>query len=188
MLSTSNSTNGNGHQAAPGSRINADAPPFHEPHTKSIPLALAQPVVIAGAAEETAKTREVYFAGERGEEVRDYTILYHRDGSVAASFVYFYGPDLRAAGAHRGLPLTRKAVYRGRVNPVRLHAATKIKDIFYAGAAGRERRDRQICYHSGGGAAWTSVYFYDGELRAEHASAGSPLRRVVAYCGSGSQS
>ena len=182
VITTSEGVNGNGHSSHPAIAAE-NGSLLREPGVQSIPLTMTPPSLASGDGQTQGKSREDFFAGERGEEVRDYTFVYERDGSVVETIVYFYGADFRAAGANQALPLTRKAIYRGQANPLRLHAARKIKDIFYVGARGQERRDRQICYHANGEAARTFVFFYEGEARASAAPSSSPLRRVVAYAG-----
>jgi sulfite reductase (ferredoxin) len=173
--------NGNGHVATPAPHTGKDRSELERPHTQSIPLALAPPEVSKASPAEAAKSREDFFVGERGDELRDYTVAYETDGSVRSTIVYYYGGDRRACEAHRGLPICRKAYYRGRVNPARLHSARKLKDIFYSGPPGRERKDREIRYDADGKLARTMVLYYEGGLQAEKSHSGSPLRRVVTY-------
>jgi sulfite reductase (ferredoxin) len=182
LITTSESVNGNGHSSHPAIAAESVSS-LREPGVQSIPLTMSPPSVAAGDAQPAAKSKEDFFAGERGEELRDYTFVYDNSGSVVETIVYFYGADCRAAGANRAMPLTRKAVYRGKVNPLRLHTARKVEDIFYVGGRGQERRDRQISYHPSGEAARTFVFYYEGEERASAAASSAPLRRVVAYAG-----
>lgn len=178
--------NGNGHAA---SRIthytNGDQSHPAAPQTQDVPLALSNVEIIAASLElEPAfKESETFLAGLPGEELRDYTFRYNSDGTVRETIVYYYGDDRRAGSARGDDPLRREAAYQGRVDPLRLHSARKLRDTVFVGPAGHERRDRRIEYQADGQAAQTVVFFYDGELRAAAAPSGAPLRRQVAYEG-----
>jgi sulfite reductase (ferredoxin) len=126
---------------------------------------------------------ETLYAGQPGEEMRDYANRFNSDGSVRETVVYFYGDDQRAATASPGDPLRREAVYQGRVDPLRLHAARKLSDTHYVGDAGHEARDYRVEYLPDGRVAQTVVFHYDGDARAADAPSGAPLRRQVAYAG-----
>jgi hypothetical protein len=152
------------------------------PGVQQVPVDLPNPEVSSSIG-ANGKTREDFYAGSRGEEILDHTLFYQSDGTVLSTAVYFYGPDLRASAAHRGVPLRRKALYTGQVNPLRLYVARKIRDTFYAGAARVELKDRQIQYDPDGQVTRSLLFFYDEGVRAAQATAGSPLRRVVAYGG-----
>src|SRR5438874_8003604 len=139
-------------------------------------------------AEEVAlaspfKESETFLAGLPGEEMRDHTVRYNSDGSVRETVVYFYGADQRAATARGGDPLRREAAYLGRVDPVRLHSARKLRDTYYVGPAGHERRDRGVEYTADGAISQTVLFFYEGDVRADAAPSGAPVRRQVAYEG-----
>jgi hypothetical protein len=166
----------NGHGTSPG---------LPQPDTRLIPLALAQPEVKLAPAHTGCgrKEEEVLLAGLPGEERRDAAFRYNSDGSVRATVVYFYGGDLRAAQAQPGDPLSREAVYLGRADPARLHAARKLSDTYYVGPRGHERRDLCVEYHPDGSVARTMVYHYEGDARAAEAPSGSAVRRQVAYDG-----
>ena len=97
--------------------------------------------------------------------------------------VYFYGSDRRAASATAADPLGREAVYLGPVDPVRLHAARKLSDTYYAGLPGHERRDIRVEFYPDGRVAQTLIYYYDGDARAGDAPSGSAIRRQVAFEG-----
>jgi sulfite reductase beta subunit-like hemoprotein len=181
--------NGNSHHpvnrlAANGNAQSAGAS-LTLPETRLIPLVLHEPEVTAAPAvgPRPVKREETFFAGPAGDERPDYTVRYHSDGSVRVTVVYFYGPDLRAAAAHKGEPLRRTAVYRGRVDPVRLHAARKITDTRFVGLVGLERRDVRTAYHPDGRVASTAVFHYDGGLRAAEAPSGARLRSWTAWDG-----
>jgi hypothetical protein len=159
---------------------------------KSIPLTLADPLVAAASSRLAGESpgehgrlpgAERFYAGPKGEELLDYAYRYASDGSVADTVVYFYGDDLRAPAAHAGLPLRRKAVYRGRVDPFRLHAARKLSDTHYVGRPGHEQRDVRVEFHADGQVARTVVFYYDGDSRASAAPSGAALRRQTAYEG-----
>jgi hypothetical protein len=135
------------------------------------------------ALDSPFKESETFLAGLPGEELRDYTCRFNSDGSARETLVYFYGNDDRAGTTRAGEPLRREAVYLGRVDPVRLHAARKLRDTFYVGPAGHERRDRRVEYGADGGIAQTIIFYYDGDDRAEAAPSGAPVRRQVAYDG-----
>jgi sulfite reductase (ferredoxin) len=156
--------------------------PLVEPQTQRVPLELQPPAVTPAlvALPEPRQRRETFLAGEGRA---DYTLLYHSDGSVRSTVVYYYADDQRAATAHRGSPLRRKAVYAGRVDPYRLDAARKFSDTLYVGPAGHERRDLRVEYHPDGEVAQTVVFYYDGNARAAAVPSGARLRRRVAYDG-----
>jgi sulfite reductase (ferredoxin) len=166
-----NGSNGNGHHAVTLTSGLA------QPEVQSIPVA---PRLIPTLG--VLKRSETFLAGTAGEEQRDFTFRYNTDGSVRETVVYFYGDDRRAAQAS-GQPLRREAVYRGRVDPQRLHAARKLSDTWYVGSADHERRDRRVEYAADGGVAQTVVFFYEGEAQAEDAPSGAALRRQVMHEG-----
>ncbi len=156
-----------------------------QPETQLVPLALAAPEVKVAVVPHLE--RETLLAGVSGEERRDAAFRYNSDGSVRATIVYFYGGDARAARSQSGDPLRREAVYLGRVDPLRLHAARKLSDTYYAGPVGHERRDVRIEYHAdadgGERVARTVVFYYEGDVRAAEAPSGAAVRREVAYDG-----
>jgi sulfite reductase (ferredoxin) len=155
------------------------------PDTRLLPLALSQPeVALAPAGGACArKEEEALLAGLPGEERRDAAFRHNSDGSVRATAVYFYGGDLRAAQAQPGDPLSREAVYLGKADPARLHAARKLSDTYYVGPRDHERRDLCVEYHPDGSVARTVVFHYDGDARAAAAPSGAAVRRQVAYDG-----
>ena len=147
-------------------------------------LSVESPAASAVASQSTSKLRsESFLAGASGEELVDYRFHYASDGKVRSTTVCFYGSDLRAASAHEGLPLTRQATYRGQVDPFRLHAARKLRDTLYVGNAGRERKDYCVHYHDDGSAARTSVFYYQGNLRALEAGSGAAVTRITTFDG-----
>jgi sulfite reductase (ferredoxin) len=174
-----NGTNGNGHH---GKAANGEGAALERPQTQTVALALADPMVVQQPVAPPKRSEE-YLAGPCGEEMRDYCVRYNSDGSVRATVVYFYGSDLRAARADAGQALCRKAVYRGRVDPYRLHAARKLSDTFYTGPVGRERKDRRFDFHTDGRIAQTVVYYYEGGTGAAEAASGAAVCRAVAYDG-----
>jgi hypothetical protein len=97
--------------------------------------------------------------------------------------IYFYGSDLRASSAGKLEPLRRKAVYRGRVHPFRLHSARKLSDTLFVGSAGHERRDVRTEYYPDGRVARTVVFYYEGDSRASDVPSGAMLSRQVTYDG-----
>jgi hypothetical protein len=135
------------------------------------------------AAPPAPKVSETFLDGLPGEELRDHTFRYNSDGSVRETVVYFYGADQRAAAARPGDPLRREAVYLGRVDAFRLHAARKLSDTHYVGPAGHERRDVRVEYRADGGVGQTVVFHYANDARAADAPSGSPVRRQVVYEG-----
>jgi sulfite reductase (ferredoxin) len=160
-----NGTNGDGHHAAPPQVEDKGQ------RTRDKGQALPRPAA------------ETFYAGQPGEELRDYTLRYNSDGGVRETIIYFYGDDLRAESASPGDPLRREAVYQGRVDPLRLYAARKLSDTHYVGEAGHETRDYRVEYLPDGRAAQTVVFHYDGDARAADAPSGAALRRQVAYAG-----
>lgn len=153
-------------------------------HLETTPVSVNRlSVKEATPAAGPTKRGETFLAGSPGEELPDYTVRYHIDGSVRETVVFFYEGDRRAAQARPEHPLRREAVYQGQVNPNRLHAARKLSDIFYTGPAGHERRDYRMDYQPDGQVAQTVIFFYEGDTRAQDASAGATLRRQVAYQG-----
>jgi sulfite reductase (ferredoxin) len=154
-----------------------------QPETRLIPLTLHEPEVRPAPAVPAAvrKEKETIFAGPPGEERPDYTVHYNTDGSVQSTAVYYYGADQRAQTAGKGDSLRRVALYLGRVDPVRLHAARKLSDTTYAGPRGHERRDVRLAYHADGRPAQTVVYYYEGDARAADVPSGAALRRSAAY-------
>jgi hypothetical protein len=175
-------TNGDHRPAAFHTNGEAAAAP---PETRAVPLALAEPAVHAATVPAAAprKEHETLLTGLAGEERRDTSFHYNSDGSVRETVVYFYGVDARAAQAQAGDPLRRVAVYQGRVDPLRLHAARKLSDTHYVGPAGHERRDVCVEYLADGSVARTLVFHYDGDVRAAEAPSGAAVRRQVAYDG-----
>ncbi len=163
----------------------AVASALRQPQTRLIPLDLAQPQVkaVPVTAGEPRLEEEVLLAGLAGEERRDAAHRYNSDGSVRETVVYFYGADARAAQAGPGDPLRRAAVYLGRVDPLRLHAARKLSDTYYVGPTGHERRDLTVEYHADGSAARTVLFHYEGDARAAEAPSGAAVRRQAAYDG-----
>src|SRR5438132_5516500 len=155
------------------------------PETRSVPLALADPVITPKPVENPAGRRrsERFYAGGAGEELLDYSFRYTGDGEVSETVIYFYGEDLRATASHRGLPVRRRAVYRGKADPARLYAAEKCSDTFFVGAAGHERRDYRVDYQSDGSVKQTVVYYYASEARAGDVTSGIAVRRQAVYEG-----
>jgi sulfite reductase (ferredoxin) len=146
------------------------------------------PPELVGKQREPGKTAalkrtERFLVGAAGEERTDYAFRYNSDGSVRETAVYFYGEDQRAAAAHTGLPLRRKATYQGRVDPFRLYTARKLSDTRYVGSPGNEQKDIQVEYHPDGTVAQSIVFYYDGDVRAGDGPSGAALRRAVAYEG-----
>ncbi len=145
-----------------------------EPQVQALPLPAGQPPRMAA---------ETFYAGQPGEELRDYACRYNSDGSVRETVVYFYGDDQRAGTASPGDPLRREAVYQGRADTQRLYATRKLSDTHYVGDAGHEARDYRLEYLPDGRVAQTVVFHYEGDARAAAAPSGAPLRRQVAYAG-----
>src|SRR5262249_9001757 len=137
----------------------------------------ADPIPPAGICSETV------LAGAAGEERPDYAFRFNSDGTVRETIIYFYGDDHRAAGAHLGEPLRREAVYRGRVDPSRLHAARKMSDTHSVGSAGHERRDYRVEYLPDGQMRRSVDLYYEGGLRAAEAPSGAAVRREVEHDG-----
>ena len=135
------------------------APALTEPRTESIAVALAEPQVAAVEPKTTSQRNETHWTGPHGEELRDFSVHFDNNGQVRETVVYFYGDDLRAAQARLGEPLCREAVYVGRVDPQRLHAARKRSDTLYVGAATEERADVRREYYGDGTLARTVVSF-----------------------------
>jgi sulfite reductase (ferredoxin) len=175
---TGNGTNGNG-------TTPVVVPALRPPDTQRLALALAPPVVTSAPAVVRAplKRSETFLAGLPGEERPDYAYRYNSDSSVRETVIYFYGSDLRAAAAHAGDPLRREAIYLGRTDAFRLHAACKLSDTHYVGSPGHERRDLRVEYHPDGRVAQTVIFHYDGDARAVDVSSGAPIRRQVVYDG-----
>jgi sulfite reductase (ferredoxin) len=161
------------------------APTSVLPQTRLIPLGLSLPEVTAVplASAEARQEEEHLLAGLAGEERLDVSFRHNTDGSVRETVVCFYGDDARAAQAQPGDPLRREALYLGRVDPQRLHAARKLSDTFYAGPAGHERRDVCVEYRPDGSVARTVIFYYADGVRAGEAPSGAPVRRQVAYDG-----
>jgi sulfite reductase (ferredoxin) len=178
-------SNGNAHHPVNRLTSHGDGPAATVPQTRTIPLVLADPAVHQAPTPlpQLLRLRESIRAGSAPDERLDYTLYYHSDGTIRHTVVYFYGPDLRAAAAGRDHPLRRKAVYQGGVDPVRLHAARKLTDTLYVGAAGHERRDVRLTYNREGQVSQTVIYYYLGDARAAEASSSSPVQRQVVYAG-----
>ncbi|GIW83005.1 MAG: hypothetical protein KatS3mg105_4812 [Gemmatales bacterium] len=175
-----NEANGNTRLAAPEWQPGNDATPaLPAPQTQTVPLELPVPQVESGSL-IACKETETFFVGPKGEERRDFAYRYNDDDSVRETIVYFYEEDRRAAEATADHALRREAIYAGRVNPLRLHAARKLRDLYYVGPAGHERIDRCILYRADGQPAQTIVYLYDGDRGAADVSSGSPVRRQIA--------
>ena len=137
----------------------------------------------ANAAQVEGLSSETVLAGAAGEERPDYTLRFNSDGSVRETIIYFYGDDRRAAGAQSGDPLRREAVYLGRVDPSRLHAARKTSDTHLVGPAGHERRDYRLDYLPDGRTSHTLIFYYEGNVRASEAPSGAAVRRQVEHEG-----
>lgn len=170
-----NGTGTNGSAGTNGS-VNGD-------HHKTAAPATVPPLKLEVPPQTVAPRSETFYVGQPGEEIRDYSYRYHTDGSVADTIIYFYGEGRRAAVSHAATPLRREAVYLGRVEPNRLHAARKRSDTWYVGEPGRERPDRTVEYNADGQPLQTLVYFYEGDLRAKDAPSSVPLRRQVLHAG-----
>jgi sulfite reductase (ferredoxin) len=182
FLSGGNGAHGNGprgHEAA------QQGPAPASPQTRSVPLALADAIITPKPVDDPTGRRrsERFYAGGPGEELLDYSFRYTGDGEVGETAVYFYGEDLRAMAAHRGLPVCRRAVYHGKADPARLYAAEKRSDTFFVGAAGHERRDYRVDYHGDGSVKQTVVYYYANQARASDVTSGIALRRHTVYEG-----
>jgi sulfite reductase (ferredoxin) len=164
---------------------NGDCPSVHEtvtkPESAPVSLPLAEPAHTLPP--KGGKRSEDFLAGPPGEELIDYSFRYATDGQVWTTAVYFYDGDLRAASAHLGLPLRRKALYQGQANPQRLYAARKLSDIFYVGPPGHERKDYCTKYQADGRAAHTVIYYYANDERASDVASGTPVRRQVSHEG-----
>jgi hypothetical protein len=129
------------------------------------------------------KRSETFLAGPAGEERADFTHRFNSDGSVRETVVYFYGDDLRAAQANGFDPLRREAVYQGRADAGRLHAARKLSDTIYVGELDHELRDLRREYRPDGSVSQTILFFYEGNRRAADAPSGTPMRRQEAFDG-----
>jgi sulfite reductase (ferredoxin) len=181
----------NGDSLRPVNRLTANGdhkqpgPALVHPDTRLIPLAVAEPAVnpVPSPCTEPPKVKETFLAGPGTDRRPDYSFHYTTGGSVRYTVVHFYGNDVRAADAHKGEPLYRKAVYLGPVDPFRVHAARKLSDTRYVGPAGHERPDVRLEYHADGSVARTVVFYYEGDSRAADVPSGSPLLRQVAYAG-----
>jgi sulfite reductase (ferredoxin) len=162
-----------------------DSQPVVQPEaglgTSSLPERVREAKAVP--AREPIKRSERFFAGPLGEERTDYAHRYNGDGSVRETAVHFYGDDCRAADAHGGLPLRRKAIYQGRVDPTRLYNARKLRDIYYAGSTGNEQKDSQINYHADGSVAQSVIFYYDSDVRAKEAPSGAVIRHAVTFEG-----
>jgi sulfite reductase (ferredoxin) len=173
VILTTAPINGDGHRhlAAAMRSAPGEGAALAEPQTRPAPLPLPRP------------SMETFCAGSPGEELRDYAYRFNSDGSVRETIVWFYGEDQRAAAAGGGDPLRREAVYQGRVDAQRLHAARKVSDTYYVGESGHERRDFRVEYLPDGRPAQTVVFHYQDDARAADAPSGSPVRRQVTYAG-----
>lgn len=163
---------------------NGDVPHKKAPPQASerlVPITMAMPELPAAPPQPTGIRNETFLAGLPGHELPDYTFHYNGTGAIRETVVYFYAQDLRAASAGAGDPLHREAIYRGEVDPFRLHSAPKLSDTFYTGAAGHERRDYRIDYHADGRKSQTVVFYYEGDRRAADVPSGTKLRRQVAF-------
>ena len=156
-----------------------------QPETHQIPVTINKPVVFVAPAPlpDNAKQSETFLAGPLSEELADYTFSYNSDGSVRQTAIYFYEDDRRATAAKAGHALRREAVYLGKVDPFRLHAARKLSDTYYVGAAGHELRDIRVEYNADAAIARTVVFYYQDDLRAGQAPSGAVLRRQVCFEG-----
>src|SRR5262249_34086422 len=148
-------------------------PALAVPETQAIPVAVSPPLVAVEApiitkqvevihaeakVEKTPiKRSETFLAGPVGAERGGFMYRCKSDGSVRETVVYFYGDDLRAAQASGFDPLRREAVYQGRADASRLHAARKLSDTLYVGDLGHERRDQRREYRGDGEVSQTVV-------------------------------
>jgi sulfite reductase (ferredoxin) len=127
--------------------------------------------------------RETFFAGLPGQEVRDYAYVYHNDGSVRETIVYYYEGDRRADAASLDLALIREAVYLGQVDAYRLLNVRKLSDTFHVGPPGRERADYRHHYTPEGRVEQTVIYYYGDNCRAREAGDALPLRQQRVFAG-----
>ncbi|MCI0463600.1 MAG: hypothetical protein L0Z62_42230, partial [Gemmataceae bacterium] len=179
-------TNGGASRLSAPAHVNGGPAPAAQPETRALTLRLAEPAVRTAqvpVATDARKEEEIVLAGLAGEERRDAAFRFNSDGRVRETVIFFYGFDARAAQAEPGDPLCREAVYLGHVDPTRLYAARKLRDLYHVGPAGHERRDRLVEYQPDGSVARTVIFYYDGDARALDAPSGSPVRRQVAYDG-----
>jgi sulfite reductase (ferredoxin) len=174
-------------------------PSLPVPETQAIPVAVSPPAVAVQAPlvaqqvdvkpvevkteKPPMKRAETFLAGPVGEERPDYSYRFNSDGSVRETVVYFYGDDLRATQATAFDPLRREAVYQGRADAGRLHAARKLNDTLYLGDQGHEQRDQRRDYRPDGTVSQTILFYYEGDRRAADAPSGAPLRRQETFDG-----
>jgi sulfite reductase (ferredoxin) len=153
------------------------------PAVSVVPAVLPAPVLPPTPVVMPRLATETFYAGPPGEELRDYGLRYHSDGSVRETVVFFYEDDQRAGSAAAGDALRREAVYTGRVDPQRLHAVRKVSDTYFVGDAGYEKRDYRVEYLPDGQVGRTVVFHYDGDARAADSPSGAALRRQAIYAG-----
>jgi sulfite reductase (ferredoxin) len=174
-------------------------PALAVPETQAIPVAVSPPLVAVEAPIITKqveviqaevkvekapmKRSETFLIGPVGEERADFMYRFNSDGSVRETVVYFYGDDLRAGQASGFDPLRREAIYQGRADASRLHAARKLSDTLCVGDIGHERRDLRREYRGDGDVSQTVVFYYEGDRRAVDTHSGTPLRRQEIFDG-----
>ncbi|MEA3489652.1 MAG: hypothetical protein U9R44_04870, partial [Candidatus Omnitrophota bacterium] len=127
-----------------------------------------------------------------GEEVLDYTRNYAK-GKVIRDTVYFYGEDeLRAAEANYRMPLSKSVTYWGDAidedgNLTEDARARSATFFFIKGRLkGEEVQDYTETYLMDGETVRdTTVYFYEGDRRAEASDIDDRMERTVTYWGEG---
>ncbi|MGH7198413.1 MAG: hypothetical protein ACREH5_06725, partial [Candidatus Omnitrophota bacterium] len=131
---------------------------------------------------------KTYFQGAVGEEKSDFTQNYKFDGiAVSSTQLYFYEGNKRALAATPDEAMTRTELYRGGQAGLDTVAGLKLKNMtYYQGEAGEEKSDFSQDYkYDGLTVHTTQISFYEGNVRASHASVGpdTALIRTALYRG-----
>ncbi|MFH1553088.1 MAG: hypothetical protein ABID83_05600, partial [Candidatus Omnitrophota bacterium] len=149
-----------------------------------------------GNIKEDARARSAtffYIEGRlKGEEVQDYTVSYLTDGvTVKDTTVYFYEEDNRASESDVDDRMKRTITYWGEAangdGSIKDDAKKKSETIFQfmsLAQRGEEVSDVTFNYYRDGETVRdTTVYFYEGNLRASKATNKKGMERSATYWG-----
>ncbi|MGB2705251.1 MAG: hypothetical protein WBC74_00075, partial [Candidatus Omnitrophota bacterium] len=141
------------------------------------------------------KASETFYHTEyrlKGEEVQDYTVTYLIDGeTVKDTTVYFYEGEKRASQSEDENRMEKAVTYWGEAvneDGTIKEDARKKSETFYqfspAAKRGEEVADVTLNYYRDGETVRdTTVYFYEGNLRASEATIRIGLERSATYWG-----
>jgi hypothetical protein len=133
--------------------------------------------------------QEVYFTGDKGEEITNYAKYITTDGHAYMTAVFFYEGDKRAENADTSSALLRRDVYRldavdasGNVEDSARLVSKAYFDVH--NGKGEEIADYQINYGGDGSQVISStVYMYNGDQRAADSSYDDAMSKQITYKG-----